>query len=309
MNTTLFAGRRLRLVGALLIFVLLGAVRVQADRGAIPFHPEATIFEPNQRALIAWNGDEEILVLTTDLRASQPTKVLEVMPFPAEPRVAKADVAVFRRAIKLINSKLNAHARRYGGDALGQSKAAEAAPAPPPGEITFHEKIGAHDVAVARVVTTEGFIEWVNDFLKRASVDNPVIPARLRSVVQEYLDEGFRWFAFDVVSLEKTFKSTEALQYRFDTSWLYYPVKISRANRGETAIELLVLSPRLVSAFSGIPRDQIDLRHPPVSLTSREVRSLNSEMDALLGHCEDAKLRIWRVNGDFDALDRDVLAR
>jgi hypothetical protein len=181
--------------------------------------------------------------------------------------------------------------------------------APPAGEITFHERIGAHDVAVARVVSGDGFVEWVNDFLRRASVDNPVIPARLRSVVQEYLDDGFCWFAFDVVSLENKFRTLEALQYRFPTSALFYPVKISRSNRGQTSMELLVLSPTLLGTFSGIPRSQIQLRHEPVSLTSAEVRSLDKGMDELLDHREDVKLRIWLVRGDFSSFDRDIIAR
>ena len=288
------------------LLLLAGAGLAQADRGAIPFRPEVTIFEPTQRALIAWNGEEEILLLSTDLRASRATKVLEVMPFPAEPRVAKGDVGVFRRAVRLINSKIMpaplAAAAVRGGDH-------DSVYAPPAGEITFHERIGAHDVAVARVVSGDGFVEWVNDFLKRASVDNPVIPARLRSVVQEYLDDGFCWFAFDVVSLENKFRTLEALQYRFPTSALFYPVKISRSNRGQTSMELLVLSPTLLGTFSGIPRSQILLRHEPVSLTSAEVRSLDKGMDELLDHREDVKLRIWLVRGDFSSFDRDIIAR
>ena len=289
-----------------MLLLLAGVGPVRADRGAIPFRPEVSIFEPTQRALIAWNGQEEILILSTDLRASRATKVLEVMPFPAEPRVTKGDVGVFRRAVKLINSKIvppSLEAATVRG--LAQDKAE----APPPGEITFHERIGAHDVAVTRVVSCDGFVEWVNGFLKRASVDNPVIPARLRGVVQEYLDDGFRWFAFDVVALEDRFKTLEALQYRFPTSALFYPVKISRSNRGQTSMELLVLSPTLLRTFTGIPLTQIQLRHKPVSLTSAEVRSLDRGIDALLGHQEDMKLRIWLVQGDFSSFDRDIIAQ
>jgi len=287
------------------LLILAGAGLAQADRGAIPYRQDVTIFEPTQRALIAWNGEEEILILSTDLRASRATKVLEVMPFPAEPQVAKGDVGVFRRAVRLINSKIipqpMAAAALRGGDH-------QAAYTPPAGEITFHERIGAHDVAVARVVSGDGFVEWVNDFLKRASVDNPVIPPRLRRVVQEYLDDGFCWFAFDVVSLENKFKTLEALQYRFPSTALFYPVKISRSNRGQTSMELLVLSPTLLRTFTGIPRSQIQLRHEPVSLTSAEVRSLDKGMDELLDHREDVKLRIWRVQGDFSSFDRDIIA-
>jgi len=288
------------------VLLLVAAGPVQADRGAIPFQPEVTIFEPTQRALIAWNGEEEILLLSTDLRASRATKVLEVMPFPAEPRVKKGDVDVFQRAVKLINSKITqpqaAKAYAIGLDRVAPGSAT-------PGEITFHERIGAHDVSVARVVSGDGFVEWVNDYLRRASVGNPVIPPRLRSVVQEYIDDGFCWFAFDVISLGTSFRSLEALQYRFASSALFYPVKISRSNQGQTSMELMVLTPRLLGTFTGIPPSQIELRHEPVSLTSAEVRSLDKGMDDLLDHREGVKLRIWRVQGDFASFDRDIIAQ
>ena len=62
---------------ALLSLLFVSVAR--ADRGSIPFKPHVQIFEPTQRAMIAWDGREEILVLSTDLRASEPTKVLEVI--------------------------------------------------------------------------------------------------------------------------------------------------------------------------------------------------------------------------------------
>ena len=288
------------------MLVLASAGLVQADRGAIPFQPGVTIFEPTQRALIAWNGKKEILILSTDLQASRATKVLEVMPFPAEPRVKKGDVGVFQRAVKLINSKIS-QSQLLKSVSLGAGRAS--ADAPPPGEITFHERIGAHDVSVARVVSGDGVVEWVNDYLKRASVGNPVIPPRLRKVVQEYIDDGFCWFAFDVVSLENKFKTLEALQYRFPSSALFYPVKISRSNEGQTSMELLVLTRRLMSTFRGIPLGEIDLPHDPLSLTSAELRSLDKDVDKLLDHQDGVKLRIWQVEGDFSSFDRDIIAQ
>jgi hypothetical protein len=284
--------------------ILTAAVSARADRGAIPYQPEVTIFEPTQRALIAWNGKEEILILSTDLRASGKTKVLEVMPFPSEPVVSKADVGVFQRAVRLINAKIT-RAQPMAAAAKGSDQASVSAP--PPGEITFHQRIGAHDVAVARVVSSDGFVEWVNGFLRRASVSNPVIPPRLRSVVKEYLDEDYRWFAFDVVELESRFRTLEALQYRFPSPALYYPVKISRSNRGKTSMELMVLSPTLLGTFTGIPRQQVQLLHEPVDLISEEVQLIDRGMDDLLGH-RDVKLRIWRVQGDFLSFDKDIIA-
>ena len=39
-----------------------------ADCGGIAFEPGAAIFEPDQRAVIGFNGREEVLLLSTDLQ-------------------------------------------------------------------------------------------------------------------------------------------------------------------------------------------------------------------------------------------------
>lgn len=40
------------------ILLLFQCVVVRAYMGSIPFAKDAHVFEPNQDALIAWNGDE-----------------------------------------------------------------------------------------------------------------------------------------------------------------------------------------------------------------------------------------------------------
>ena len=284
---------------SLVVFVVFTS-SVWADRGSIPFKPKVKIFEPTQRAMIAWNGKEEILVLSTDLKASETTKVLEVIPLPAEPKVTKGDVEVFQKATELINKKIKQEARAPGTKGLELSLA---------GKITFHEKIGAHDISVARVLDPDRFIEWVNNYLRKAGVDDPVIPESLTAVVNEYIKEDFTWFVFDVVSLDEKPKTNEAIQYRFRTNSLFYPVKISRTNQGETSIELLVLTQQLLSKFPGIPIERVELRHTAISITADELQSLNEDMDALLGHREDMKLRIWRIHGDVSSFDKDLVAR
>ena len=185
------------LLGAVIAAAFFCAGVAHADRGSIPFVPGVEIFEPVQRAMIAWNGEEEILLLSTDLRASAPTKVLEVLPLPSEPEVKKGDIEVFKRAVNLINSRI----RRGHGAALGKSRGRPEAYRPPAGEVTFHKRIGAHDVSVAHVLDRRGFIEWVEDYLRSKGVENPKIPEGMKTVVGEYLADGFTWFVFDVVSL------------------------------------------------------------------------------------------------------------
>lgn len=290
---------------ALAVFAGAWSLAAVADRGSIPFKPQVQIFEPNQRAMIAWNEHEEILLLSTDLHASEPTKVLEVMPFPAQPQVKKGDVEVFKKATALINQKLNVQPKRRG--ILGEIDAVPPA-AEPAGEVTFHEKIGAHDVSVTRVREPTQFVEWVEKYLRSNGVDNPTIPAEVKRAVAEYLRDGYEWFVFDVVELDKKPKTNEAIQYRFNTTSLFYPLRISRVGKGETTIDLLILTPHLLSKFPGFARERVILRHRPIAITSVELRGLNEEKDKLLGHREDMKLRIWQIKGSLASFDHDLIA-
>ncbi|MBN2498253.1 MAG: DUF2330 domain-containing protein [Deltaproteobacteria bacterium] len=284
------------------IAALAGIAR--ADRGSIPFKPHVQIFEPNQRAMIAWNGAREILLLSTDLRASAPTKVLEVLPLPAEPEVKKGDVEVFRRATELINRKI-AQPHLAEARTRGMTKSAAQVPA---GEVTFHKKIGAHDVSVTHVLDAAGFVSWVEAYLKKSGVGTPEIPPALKAVVEEYLSERFTWFVFDVVELDEQPKTNEAIEYSFATDRLYYPLKITRTESGFTTVDLLVLTPRLLRNFPGIPASRVQLAHEPVSISRRELESLSRPMAELLGRQAEYKLRIWKVSGRLRDFTADLIA-
>ncbi len=288
----------------LFIFILFLSTSVYADRGSIPFEPYVKIFEPTQRAMIAWNGEEEILLLTTDMRASDSTEVLEVLPLPNEPVVKKGDVETFRKAIRLINDRILLQQILYRKKNGGKERVSQ-----PAGEITFHKKIGAHDISVAYVLNKDGFVKWVEKYLDSLGVKNPEIPEGLKKVVDEYLEEKFTWFVFDVVSLDTEIKTNEAIQYRFKTDFLFYPVKIMKTEEGYTSMEFLVLTPELLKHFPGIPLEEITLQHQPISVTSNELRRLNEEMGELLGNREDTKLRIWEIEGMISSFTEDLIAR
>lgn len=290
---------------AVLIAAALSLSTASADRGSIPFKQGVEIFEPNQRAMVAWNGEEEILLLSTDLRASEPTMVLEVLPLPAEPEVKQGDVEVFAKATEIINRKVAAEG--------GSDRAMYAPPGldrkGPAGEVTFHEKIGSHDISVTHVLDETGFLTWVEDYLDSAGVKNPTIPGPLKEVVREYISEGFTWFVFDVVSLEVEPRTSEAIQYRFQTDHLYYPLKITRTETGFTNVDLLILTPRLLSVFPGYSHKRISLPHEPVTIAGIELWGLSGDMYELLGKPKEAKLRIWRIAGELASFEEDLLAK
>lgn len=272
-----------------------------ADRGLIPFEPGIEIFEPTQRAIIAWNGNEEILLLSTDLSASDSTMVLEILPLPSEPEVKKGDLDTFRKLVNLVNQHLYAGKKRNG------ERKAEVS-IPPPAEVIFHEKIGAHDISVVHLKEEKGFIDWVKDYLRFLGFDKEIISDNHRELVSSYINDGFTYFVFDVVTLNRDNKTLEPIQYRFKTEKLFYPLKITKLGSGYTTIELIILTPRLLSKFPGIPIKRIQLAHEPVTINNDDLKFIDKDMYSMLKDCNTLKLRIWKIEGEMSSFDKDLIA-
>lgn len=291
-----------------ILFALLALpLPAGADMGGVPFGARVRVFEPNQRAMIAWNGKEEILLLSTELHASEAGKVLEVLPLPSQPEIKKGSLETFKRATDLVNASV----RRTGGgtnSGYGGYGGAGGASTPPAAVLTFHEQIGAHDISTLMALRSEEFVAWVEEYLKKAGVDNPTIPEVLKESIARYLKEGCRWFVFDVVSLTKEQQTHEPIQYRFATPRLYYPLKISRTDEGDTTIDLLILSPGLFRTFRGYWKERIKIPTPAFRITADQLRSIDPDMDALLDHQENMWLRIWRIRGKLADFRQDLLA-
>lgn len=88
---------------------------VSADRGGIPLYPSSLsspiiVNEPSQKAIIAWNGHEEILILSTDVKANQSTLILELLPLPSNPRaVEKANYTSFMNLQEIIRRHIGTY--------------------------------------------------------------------------------------------------------------------------------------------------------------------------------------------------------
>lgn len=269
------------------------------NRGMMPIDPNVKIFEPNQRAIIAWNGGEEILLLSTDVSASDSTLVLEVLPLPSEPTVKKGDLETFRRVIDFINKKVH----------VAKGRTFTEGPVPPSGEVTFHRRIGAHDISVTHMLDADGFIDWVSGYLKSIGFEHDIISHDMKKLISGYIKDNFVWFVFDVVSLGKETVTNEPIQYRFNTTSLFYPLKITSTGEGNTSIELIILTPRLLSTFPGLPIERVTLKHEPITIHKNELRELNVDMYKLLRPQEYLKLRIWEITGELKSFDKDLIAR
>jgi len=147
---------------SLLIVLTPFAGTVRGDRGGMPISTvHIDIHEPGQKAIICWDGAEEILVLSTDMRADSPTKVLEIMPLPAAPEIKTANETLFRSLKNLVEE----HSVTYKDEAGGLNDRGGDGGEPVDVEIIFHDKLGVHNLTVIKALTKEGFANFVAEFM------------------------------------------------------------------------------------------------------------------------------------------------
>ncbi|MBN1361164.1 MAG: DUF2330 domain-containing protein [Sedimentisphaerales bacterium] len=224
-------------LSVMLLTVLVAGATARGDRGAIIAVDDVNLQEPAQRALIAHNGLEEILILQTDVQASKAATVVEFMPLPSRPTVYLAKEECF----KALQETIDRHGLRYVVRTRGVAAEGDEGSAV---RVVLAEQLGPHQVTVVEVSDVDGFLEWVRQFFKDNGLGKPNLGGELRRVVTSYLDDGLRFFAFDVIKVTNERQTVRPLIYRFKGQELYYPLRVTNLYGGRGTIELLIILPK-----------------------------------------------------------------
>lgn len=280
-----------------------------ADRGMVPIG-DVSVYGPGQKAIIAWNGDEEIMILSTDVSASGDSQVLEILPLPSEPMIEKGDFASFEQVNRLIEEHFPRH--WWDGFRKGVLSPGEGV------EIIFHEKIGAHDITVVKAGDSAELVMWAESFLRDAGIEHEISSAELESLVDDYIARDIEYFVFDLIEVTSEPKSIEPIVYRFDSDFLYFPLKISTLAEGWTDINLFLLTPEIVG-LRWLPRrselpqglemgkfyGERGTQPIQFKLSKEELASINRDMASLLE--SGAWLTAVAYHGDLAGLTRDLI--
>lgn len=214
------------LLGSLTLPSLHGQ-QTRADRCIVPVK-DVDVYGPGQRAIIAWNKGLERLILSTDLYAHTETRILEVLTLPSKPTVEKASFESFRAVQDLMIMKMpRAIATQYMGGL----------------EVVFHEKIGAHDATIVKAISLTELASFMADYLEKNGLDRLIaVGEETRRILGDYVTRGFNYWVFDLVDLYSTTRSLEPLAYQFQSSSMYYPMKVSSVAKGLTEIVLYLIA-------------------------------------------------------------------
>lgn len=271
----------------------------------IPVEPDVSVYEPAQKAIVAWNGSVEVLILSTDVSGEANTIALEIMPLPSNPKtIEKASFESFETVQGLIWAKVPANMYKTLGE---RDQAAETI------SITFHEKIGAHDITVVNASDASQLIRWAESFLESSGVAESLSLEEFEPVLIDYLGNGFSYFVFDLIEASQQKNSLEPILYKFETSFLYYPLRISSVNPGNTKITLFLFTQDLVDPLFYQPFSiaQYRSRFQPLAsspvqfeLTHDELNRIDFEIGNLFEG--NAWLTAIQYEGPMNALTRDL---
>jgi hypothetical protein len=215
-----------------LCILLVSCPLVYADRGLISLMPDVSIFEPGQKAVVAWNGHEEILILSTDVSASKETLVLEIIPLPSMPVVQEASTQCFQEVQNMIWMYAGSPTFGYGGRGFMSSGV----------EILFHQQIGAHNITVVSATDSASLLDLANSFLMASGVNRNVTLESFQGAIDSYLGRGFMYFSLDLVTFSQQEESVEPILYRFNSSMLFYPLVITSPLGGYGNITVFALT-------------------------------------------------------------------
>ncbi len=292
---------RFELLIFVFVFLLSTSAAVYADRGMIPINPDVSVYEPGQKAIVAWNGQEEILILSTDVTSSRETLVLELLPLPSEPEVESASFQSFEEIQRLIwEEGVNQYMYSTKGEARSGSV-----------EILFHEKIGAHDITVVRATSAAELVDWIENFLQTNNLNETVSLGDFEPTVKDYMDRGFRYYVLDLISVTVNEKSVDPILYKFNSNFLYYPLVITSPVPGETEVTLFLLTegkvnkdyPPMQRAYYWI------LGESPKPIEFVLSKGDLSKIDLRIGELfeDGAWLTVLKYNGKLSWLKRDLM--
>ncbi len=271
-----------------------------ADGGIVYWPPDIHLSETGQKAICAFNGEKEVLIISNDLESDKETKALRIIPLPNKPEVKEGSFETFEKLVGLLDKKFEKMREgKWGETTLDQGQAPQKGV-----EILFEKKIGSHNLTVVKVNDIEEFLKWIKSFEEENNLSAKTISSEFREGVNNYLLRGINYFVFDVIEIDGK-RSTEPLIYEFKTNYLFYPLLItgvSEVGEGSGRIQIFLITNEKNKNFNGFSG------YPPVDLTLEELSSLgSSEILNLFNSSVKVRFDEGYAHWRFKDIKRDIV--
>jgi len=285
---------------------------VKANGGVWIWPPNIHVNQTDQNAIIAWNGQEEILILSTNWEkptSSQFAVLLKVVPLPAEPsEIKESETEIFDRLVKILNEKINAMLTTLNWKDISFGETAPAAGV----EVVFQKIIGSHDVTVVKVNKEEDFSKWVDDFITEKKLDKKQVSEEFKNGLLNYLKRNINYFVFDIANLNEEKTTVKPLIYKFKSDYFYFPILvsgISEISDSQTKVNLFLIFdenlklPRKI--WQGSYNYWVNDNRVDIKLNNDELKSISEDLASLFS--ANIIVRRFEMNGKLSEINKDLM--
>ncbi len=279
----------MKIIFLTILMLTLFSTYAFSDMGAIVPDENIDLTEPAQRAIIAHDGFEEVLILSTDFDTSTSTKIVRFIPFPSEAKISQPDTNPFSNLKKIIEEYGLVYLKFYKGG-TGEEGI----------EVIGEQILGPHKIIQVKVNDFYDFSDWVKKLFKEESIDKEGFTQKEEEIVRYYLQKGISYFVFDIVNLKDGTNPILPLVYRFNTRHFYYPLVTSSLFPGDGTIELFVISKRgsQLEKLARFPMPHPWKRSNTAVITWEDMETLSPEIAHLMG--AHAIIEAFKYRGSFD---------
>lgn len=210
------------LISLLFPVINYGTASVKGDGGMLPLF-ETWLHQSSQNAIVAWNGNEEILILSTNVKSEINGTIVQILPLPSYPEIKEGNESSFHKIAEIVGNVY--YTAKEGLTPLGGFAGGGGI------EILFTTQIGVHNLTVVKVNDSADFTNFLRDMLEERNQTliekfDALFP-NFENIAEKYVQQNITYFVVDDIEAEKDTKTVQPIIYRFNTSYLYYPMMMT----------------------------------------------------------------------------------
>ena len=195
---------------------------VKGDGGVLPLF-ETWLHQSSQNAIVAWNGNEEILILSTNVKSEINGTAIQILPLPSYPEIKEGNESSFHKISEIVGNVY--YKTKEGPTPLGGFTGGGGI------EILFTTQIGVHNLTVVKVNDSADFTNFLRETLEERNQTliqkfDALFP-NFENIAEKYVQQNITYFVVDDIETKEDTRTVQPIIYRFNTSYLYYPMMMT----------------------------------------------------------------------------------
>lgn len=181
---------------SLLIGIIFVPNLVLADGGIFISDYLQHVYLPSQKAAIFWDGENEIMILSTRISTDDLTDMAWIIPIPSrtKPEIEKGDIQIFYDLADLFTPPRKPKAWGRGAESLKSEI-----------QVIEIKKVDIYDITTLKATNATSLINWLNEH-------GYVVPKTTIPILQDYCDRDDFYFIANKINLANKYKDLSITQ-------------------------------------------------------------------------------------------------